>query len=157
MSVSTDWLRGMPRDLEHIVQFYEKEEFLYPLVADFLAEGLRAGEPAIVIAVPAHRKGIAACLSEKGFDPETSKITFLDAHETLAAFMSGGMPDEPLFQQAIGEAIERRVSGSPTPCLRAYGEMVDVLWRGGNAEAAILLEELWNNLAKRYAFSLLCA
>jgi hypothetical protein len=34
--------------------------------------------------------------------------------------------------------------------------MVDVLWRRGQADAAIRLETLWNNLATIYSFSLLC-
>jgi signal transduction histidine kinase len=35
--------------------------------------------------------------------------------------------------------------------------MVDVLWRDGNREAAIKLEDLWNELARQHSFSLLCA
>jgi hypothetical protein len=34
--------------------------------------------------------------------------------------------------------------------------MVDLLWRGGQAEAAIRLEVLWNELASTRTFSLLC-
>ena len=41
--------------------------------------------------------------------------------------------------------------------IRAYGEMVDVLWRDGNTDGAIRLEELWEELGESYAFSLLCA
>jgi hypothetical protein len=35
--------------------------------------------------------------------------------------------------------------------------MVALLWSQGNREAAIGLEQLWNDLAKRLPFSLLCA
>ena len=34
--------------------------------------------------------------------------------------------------------------------------MVDILWREGKADAAIALECMWNDLATRYSFSLLC-
>ena len=34
--------------------------------------------------------------------------------------------------------------------------MVDVLWRDGQQDAAIHLEMLWNQLAHKQAFSLLC-
>ena len=44
--------------------------------------------------------------------------------------------------------------GSPV-C--AYGEMVDLLCKSGNPAGAIKLEELWNELASSYDFSLLCA
>ena len=40
--------------------------------------------------------------------------------------------------------------------VRAYGEMVDVLWQNGQDVAAIRLEMLWNKLAATQAFSLLC-
>jgi PAS domain S-box-containing protein len=35
--------------------------------------------------------------------------------------------------------------------------MVDLLWRDGAPDAAIRLEELWNDLGRHYTFSLLCA
>ena len=35
--------------------------------------------------------------------------------------------------------------------------MVDLLWRDGNARAAIRLEELWNDACGAHGFSLLCA
>ena len=34
--------------------------------------------------------------------------------------------------------------------------MVDLLWQRGNADAAIRLEILWNQLASHYEFSLMC-
>ena len=41
--------------------------------------------------------------------------------------------------------------------IRVYGEMVVRLWHAGLPDAALQLEELWNLLAERYKFSLLCA
>jgi signal transduction histidine kinase len=39
----------------------------------------------------------------------------------------------------------------------AFGEMTDLLARQGNLDGSIRLEELWNELAETYTFSLLCA
>ena len=39
---------------------------------------------------------------------------------------------------------------------RAYGEMVNVLWKDGMTAAAIRLETLWNELAQSHDFNLLC-
>jgi hypothetical protein len=44
----------------------------------------------------------------------------------------------------------------PEGTIRAYGEMVNVLWKDGLTAAAIRLETLWNELAKSYDFKLLC-
>jgi signal transduction histidine kinase len=135
---------------QHIVQFYERDDFLYGRVADFLASGVMAGEPAIVIATDEHRRGIAAALRARGIDP--AALTFADAHATLAMFMRDGMPDALLFRAAI-----RQLAGTPERRLRAYGEMVDVLCRQGNSEGAVRLEELWNDLGGDVPLSLLCA
>jgi signal transduction histidine kinase len=40
---------------------------------------------------------------------------------------------------------------------RVFGEMVAVLCAAGNPEAALHLEQLWNELARHHAFSRLCA
>jgi hypothetical protein len=43
------------------------------------------------------------------------------------------------------------------PAVRAYGEMVDILWQRGDKAAALRLEEFWNEIARLQTFSLLCA
>jgi PAS domain S-box-containing protein len=145
----------------HAVQFYEREEYLYSVVADFLARGLTAGEPTIVIATPEHRAGFVATLTDKHLDLNTAitsgQLTLLDARETLSQFMAGNVPDEARFKAVIGAAIAKSSNVWKGACVRAYGEMVDVLWRDGNPDAAIRLEELWNDLAHSHTFSLLCA
>ena len=44
----------------------------------------------------------------------------------------------------------------PQRRIRAFGEMVDLLCERGNPTGAARLEELWNRLARRRSFSLLC-
>lgn len=50
--------------------------------------------------------------------------------------------------------VERAALRGP---VRIFGEMVAVLWAEGKTRTAIRLEELWDELATRHAFSLLCA
>jgi PAS domain S-box-containing protein len=77
--------------------------------------------------------------------------------------MDGPTPDPRRFAAVVGGAIERSlaaagaVNGDGTAVVRAYGEMVDVLWKEDNTDGALRLEELWNELASTHAFSLLCA
>jgi signal transduction histidine kinase/ActR/RegA family two-component response regulator len=145
----------------HVVQFYETDVFLVATVADYLTAGLRAGQPVVVIATEAHREAFGARLRTKGPDIESAfrrgQITWLDARETLAAFMVDAMPDPERFRSALSAVLERslRLGGHPT--VRAYGEMVDLLCKDGMIHAALRLEELWNDLAGEYQFSLLCA
>ena len=71
--------------------------------------------------------------------------------------MVGARPDAARFSATVGPAIERAPSPDGGGVPRLYGEMVDLLWKDGNTEGAILLEELWNELVQTYSFSLLCA
>ncbi|MGH9314577.1 MAG: ATP-binding protein [Vicinamibacterales bacterium] len=145
---------------DHVVQFYESDDFLSNAVAGFLADGLNAGQPAIAIATAPHREAFQTRLEEKGFDVDRlhddGQLMFLDARETLSTFMDGNQPNPRRFRTHIGGVIERSLGGRRTTA-RAYGEMVDVLWQEQNVDGAIRLEELWNDLAATHSFSLLCA
>jgi signal transduction histidine kinase len=150
---------GSSGSARHCVQFYEDETFLYDVVADFLEAGVHAREPAIVIATETHRAGFGRALKARNIDVDREAaggdLTLLDAGATLSLFMRDGMPDRTLFRGAIGPVIDAGKRGGAR--VRAYGEMVDVLWRAGNSQAALRLEELWNELAETHEFSLLCA
>lgn len=144
----------------HAARFYEDDRSLYRIVVDFIGEGLVAGQPAVVIATPVHREGIAGALQALSFDVTrlraNSKLLMLDAEETLSTFMRNGVPDWDVFRHSIGDVVEGAAAGRPETTVRAYGEMVDCLWKTGAADAAIRLEVLWNQLAMTCAFSLLC-
>jgi hypothetical protein len=144
----------------HAVRFYENSESLSRIVAEFLAEGIVAGQPALVIATPEHRAGIESELRARHFDLDkvqaAGDMVMLDARETLAAFMVEGLPNADLFRAAAVRAIEQACRGRENCTIRAYGEMVDVLWKDGLTVAAVRLEMLWNQLAMTHDFSLLC-
>jgi hypothetical protein len=144
----------------HDVQFYENDEFLFTSVGDFLTTGVRLGQPIVVVATAAHRKGYREAMRARGVNPddltEGRDAVWLDARETLAAFMEGGHPNVELFELTVGRVLESLRRNRRYVMIRAHGEMVDILWREGKADAAIALECLWNDLATRYSFSLLC-
>jgi len=152
---------GNPNGHVHAVQFYKKQSFLAGVISDYVAEGLRQGEAAVVIATPAHRRAVLAQLGRKGIEVQQAKatgmLTMLDAGETLSTFMRDNLPDRSLFTRQIGAVIEKCGHTGNGASVRAYGEMVDLLWGDSNPEAAIALEEMWNDLASTHTFSLLCA
>ena len=114
----------------HDVQFYESEDFLYTSVASFLVDGLRAGQPLVVIATEKHRKGFLDRLRPIYPDIEHrldgNEIVWLDARETLTAFMEGGTPNRDLFEATIGNVLEKLMAKRTYLVVRAYGEMVDL-------------------------------
>ncbi|MEP7049870.1 MAG: PAS domain S-box protein [Pseudomonadota bacterium] len=145
----------------HVVQFYEDDSFLCDTVARFLGLGLVSGEPVVVIATQSHWNAFTARLTASAFDAEracaSGQLTFLDAAETLGKFMRDGMPDRTLFESVVGGLLGAIRSRQQAPRVRAFGEMVDLLWREGNPEAALLLEEMWNDLGASHPLNLLCA
>jgi signal transduction histidine kinase len=160
-SVTARQTSGSSAAHEHVVQFYESDHFLVATVADYIADGLLRGEPVVIIATPMHRDAFAARLRDRGVDAEAVKregrLTMLDARDMLAGFMLGSTPDAKRFKGVVGGLIEGILGGGGQSSVRAYGEMVDVLWRDGNTDGAIQLEELWNDLAATCSFTLLCA
>jgi hypothetical protein len=144
----------------HAVQFYGTDKSLFITVAGFLSEGIVAGQPAVVIATADHRRAIEEQLRDRLVDCDAAKsrgeLLFLDAEEMLTRFMDGDEPNPELFDQSVGGVIDDMLGGRDRVTLRAYGEMVDVLWKDGRSESAIKLEILWNKLALKHNFALLC-
>jgi MEDS: MEthanogen/methylotroph, DcmR Sensory domain len=149
-----------PHTSHHAVQFYSTDQSLFTTVAEFLSDGLTLDQPAIVIATPSHRDGIEEYLSKRLIDcalaRRTGDLVMLDAEETLGQFMIGEEPDDELFEQNVGTLVKQTLTVRGRTVVRAYGEMVDVLWKRGKTEAAIKLEILWNKLVVKHRFALLC-
>lgn len=57
----------------------------------------------------------------------------------------------------MGAAMARIRVAAPFARLRAFGEMVDILWAKRQFSAAVRVEQLWNRLLSRSSFSLYCA
>lgn len=152
---------GRPKAKDHFVHLYEDDLSLTRRVGYYLREGLEKGEGVIAIASPEHRAAFARFLQEENVDVEqavrSGQLIFLDAAETLARFMVNGQPDAERFESAVGSLVENADGRASFKGLRAYGEMVDLLWNSGNLSAAIELEELWHQLLRRQNLPLLCA
>lgn len=149
-----------PSASEHAVQLYGELAELVDSVAAFFDAGWRAGEPAVVIATNAHWTTFRGALEQRGWDIDALRaqhlLTLLDAEEAAVALLDGDLPSRPQFERVIAATIDRVAVRFPDRTLRAFGEIVDVLQRNGRHEAAIALEELWNELAETRAFALLC-
>jgi len=151
--------RPQPRHF-HGVQFYKDQDALCRIVGGFVGEGLEDGALALVIATPDHAARIDSCLRARGIDVDDMKrdgsLVTLDARETLERFMIDGTPNPGLFRRVTGSALTRLSRGREHRMIRAYGEMVDLLWKTGLEAAAIRLETMWNQLATTHDFKLLC-
>ena len=151
--------RTEPLDVGHVVQFYGREEELADQVAGYLGEALRGEGVAVVIATAARRRAFEGRLTGAGVDLPAAvrNGTYLavDATDTVRAIMPGGRLDPDAFDRVVGELIRR--AGQQGRLVRAYGEMVALLWDDGLVNAAVQLEEMWDSLGLRQPFSLFCS
>ncbi len=147
----------------HGVQFYSQDRFLLERLSEYIGDALRAGDAAVVVATEQHRSGLLRWLTAQGFDMATllekGRFLSLDAEQVLATFMLEGWPNGDRFNDVVGGMVTNALAcavGMPRR-VAIFGEMVALLWADGKAEAAIHLEQLWNDLARTKAFSLFCA
>jgi hypothetical protein len=148
-----------PQPAEHAVQIYDELDELAQSVGHFLVSGFEGGAPAVVIATAEHRSRYTREL-EEGADvgalEQRGQLIMRDAEETLASFMARDLPSAQRFEAVVGRLIDDVASRFPGRTIRVFGEMVDILWARGQSQAAIALEQLWNALAERRSFALLC-
>ena len=144
---------------DHLVEFYETEEFLVDTVCGFLAPALSDGDSAIVVATAAHCDAFERALEDAGIDVAAAlsdgRYVALEARDVLARFMVAGAPDPARFRETVSAVMAGASAGGRR--MRVYGEMVALLWDDGDVASALALEDLWNDLASERAFELLCA
>ncbi|MFL5401786.1 MAG: MEDS domain-containing protein [Gemmatimonadales bacterium] len=150
-----------PEPEEHFLQLYGKDDrLLTENVSRYLSEGLKRGDGLLVIATAEHRGSLVRKLRDEGGYSKAvleGRLVFLDAAATLNRFMVDGAPDQARFEAVIGEALQGVRSRAVHTGIRAYGEMVGVLWLAGQCQAAVWLEQLWNELLQSSDVSLFCA
>ena len=145
----------------HRVQFYHDESFLIRSIAQHLAGSLQHGGSAIMLTTKERRGQVLHALTEMQIPPEAliKRCIALDAGEALSQFMVNGAPHPDRFGTLVQELLRAAGSSSQaglTP-ITAFGEMVAVLWSEGKREAAVQLEQLWNDFTRAHSLSLLCA
>ena len=154
---------GNQSSQSHSVQFYENDTLFLDGLSEFVGSALGCGGACLVIATKIHREQLAERLKCWGIDvpfaSRNNRYISLDANGTLAKFMVEGWPDRDRFYSTIEPALLQAKLGirGRTGSIVAFGEMVALLWAEGNCEAAIRLEQLWNDLGRRHSFSLRCA
>ena len=144
---------------DHYVQFYENDKHLIQAVGTYVAQGFVEGHSAVVILTAKHRAVLEKKLRGGGVEPreyhESGLYFAYDAHEMLSCFMVDDAPNARRFRATIEPIIE--VASQQGSAVRAFGEMVAILWAEGNKNGAIELEMLWNDLMEKNSFALLCA
>jgi DNA-binding NarL/FixJ family response regulator len=146
----------------HVVQFYSDDAVFLDTFASFIAAALKAGDAAIVVIAESHRDGLVSRLKTQGveLDAATQQGTYiqLDVAKTLSTFMVNGMPDSARFFEVVSDLIEAAAKATQREHSRvvACGECAPLLWAQGKPDAAIRLEQLWDEVSKTFKVDILC-
>ena len=96
----------------------------------------------------------ASCIDIAGAQSQ-DRLIFLDAQETLDRFIVNGWPDDRRFSAVISEVLNR--ASQRDRKVRAFGEMVALMWAKGHCGATVRLEQIWTDLCRRESLPLFCA
>ena len=146
----------------HELELYSSEEGFLRVFTRFIGTALRAGDAVLVAATPPHRTALFQRLQADGLDVaaarEQGRYIPVDVAETLSALMTNDLPDPVQFwkkaKYLVGTA--RKAARGKHRRVAACGECAPLLWQRGKADAAIQLEELWDELARAEGVDILC-
>jgi len=142
----------------HEVQFSPDDASLLSGFTRFIEAALMAGNPAIVVATESRRNSLFERLQARGLNVaaaiEQRSYIPLDVDDTLSTFMVNGLPDPVRFRKVADDLLVAAKGNRPR--VAACGECAPTLWARGNADAAIRLEHLWDEVARTYDVDILC-
>ena len=147
------------------MQLYDNDGFLTTAACAFIRAAPRAASAVIVIASREHLQALRAALAADGMPPvEPDGVLLVEAQAALAAFMREGRPDAQRFDEMMAGLL-REASRQTSPetafdsaaPVSVFSELVGLLYAGGNSEAAMRLEQLWECQVCDRSLRLLCA
>jgi hypothetical protein len=144
---------------QHILHTYSDTDDLISTLFTFVDDGFKSNDAVLLISTSEHRQMLDDRLRQEGHNVFSLRLRdqyiCIDALEMLAEFTINGKPDPLLFSYTVTDLVQR--ARRSRRHVRAFGEMVAILWSDGNREGAIALEKLWNNYLDMEPFTLLCA
>jgi CheY-like chemotaxis protein len=154
--------QGLQSTHRHEVGFYSDDRSLLDGSTHFLGAALKNGSAAIVIATELRRDKILARLRAYGLDMSAAiqqgRYVALDNAEAVSTFMVNDLPEPAQFDRVTGDLLTRAAKSVNGEYARvaACGECAPLLWEQGNAEGAVRLEHLWDEIAKSYGVQVFC-
>jgi len=123
---------------------------------------LKSGSAVISFASESHRNSLTSRLQASGIDLTAAidqrRYVLLDAVGVLQKFMVDDLPDPSRLLKVLKDVmatVSSGIGGAQTPVV-ACGGLAPVLLSQGKPESAIRLEQLWDEVVKRYGFHTIC-
>ena len=151
------------RKVRHEVEFYADDAGFVDGFARFIQTALKVGNAVIAIATESHHSSLRQRLVADGWNvaAEIKRGSYipLNVTDTLPNFMVNDSPDPVLFRKLASHLIAKAARGAKGehPRVAVCGEGVHTLLAAGNVEANIMLERMWDEIARRSDVDVLCA
>jgi hypothetical protein len=150
---------GAPPAPGHTAQLFDDEASLVATVGGYLADGWHRGDALLVVSTDHHWVALQRRLDGLGVPVgdavASGRLVVRDAHTLLTLLYRRQRIDREQFDAWVARLVGELAAGGAR--VRVFGEMVDLLAGAGDFDDAEQLEGLWNDLAARQPFRLLCA
>jgi DNA-binding NarL/FixJ family response regulator len=146
----------------HEVAFYSDDSSVVDGYARFIESSLKSGKAVIVVVTESHRSSLLQKLEADDVDVpaaiEQGRYIPSDAADMLSRLTVNDMPDPVRCTKLIGDLIIGAAKGAEGEHTRVVvcGEIAPTLLSKGNAEGAIKLERLWDEITRGYGVHTLC-
>jgi len=146
----------------HEVAFYPDDVSVVDGYARFIEHALSTGKAVIVAVTESHRASLISKLQANGVNVaaaiEKGSYVALNAGDAVATLTVNGTPDPVLCAKVIGDVVTLAAQGVRGEHARVMvcGEIAPTMLSKGNAEGAIELEHLWDEITRDYGVHTHC-
>ena len=146
----------------HDAHFYSNDDFLLDGFTQYIVTALNSESAVIVFAGESHRNSLISRLQAHGIDMTAAidqrRYVPLDPADILSKFMVDDLPDPIRLFKVLNDLIATVSSdtGGAHTRVVACGGLAPVLLSQGKPESAIKLEQLWDQVVKKYGLDTLC-
>jgi len=144
----------------HEVAFYADDPSVVDGYAHFIESALKSGNAVVVVVTEPHRASLVPRLEADGVDVaaaiEQGSYIPLESTDTLSRLMVDDTVDPVRCAQVVGDVITAAVKKKEHARVVFCGEIAPILLSKGNAEGAIKLEHLWDEITRGYGVDTLC-
>jgi DNA-binding NarL/FixJ family response regulator len=155
--------RSSPNRRRHEALHYASEVPLLDQWASVAEDALSTDATFLLLATDSHEDTLRAMLQKRGVNMSRAardgRYVSLTVDEALSKFMVGDRLDETRFWNSVTSVMLSAARGSTAeqPHVIACGECAPTLCAQGNVEAAIRLEQLWDEVTRTYRLDTFCA
>jgi len=145
----------------HEVHIYPDEEFFVAGLASFITRSLSAQKAVLAFFTEQRGQKILAAVERSGIDVKAlvaeGRFVLRQVSDLATELLLQGQTDRASLVAESVEIVENMVKANPGRRVCVCGECVTNLFSSGRADAAVVLETIWDDLARRYYLEAFCA